>query len=359
MSRHYGLATFNRRNASGQQTTKKENGDFRVILDEQGIDDLIAEAESNIELDSVISTGALAERVCNRRRIDGAVLPWQNLEGKFDLRPGELTVWAGDNGSGKSLLLGQIMSWQITKNQNVFIASMEMKPEETVWRMATQCAGSSCPPDEWIRSWCTWADKKLYIYDVLDTVATDRIQKVIRAVVKKFEVAHVVIDSLVKCGVAQDGDGAMTKQTHFVDSLQHLAKHLGTHIHLIAHTRKPDRNSTRITKYDIRGASQITDLVDNVCLVERNRSKEDAKKILPEERDDRDRALLEEPDTRLIVAKQRHFAWEGTAPLDYHDDSMQFIPFRNQSAMVWPDGQYDEPWKKKEYFVRVEDDLPW
>lgn len=46
----------------------------------------------------------------------------------FEFRPGELTVLAGENGSGKSLLLGQIGLHLISCGASLYIASFEMAP---------------------------------------------------------------------------------------------------------------------------------------------------------------------------------------------------------------------------------------
>lgn len=320
-----------------------------MIIDQTELDRLIEQAESQLELDSIISTSALASRIINRAEIPHALVPWAKLHGKYDIRQGEVTIWAGENGSGKSLLVGQVMAHLIGQGAKVLIASMEMKPEETVSRLIAQCAGCA-PSNKWVYDFCNWAEGRLYIYDQLDTVASDRILKMIRAVATELGVNHVVIDSLVKCGVAQDGQGYLTDQTRFLDKLQHLAKHLDIHIHLIAHTRKPERDGHRITKHDIRGASQITDLADNVILISRNRQKERAVNMQIAGQPVEDQSVLEEPDTFLTVAKQRHFSWEGGIGLDYRTDSGQFVRAGADRPMPWPDDSNREPWREDDGF---------
>ena len=56
----------------------------------------------------------------------------------FEFRPGELTVLAGENGSGKSLLLGQIGLHLISCGASLYIASFEMAPVRTIERMLSQ-----------------------------------------------------------------------------------------------------------------------------------------------------------------------------------------------------------------------------
>jgi len=314
-----------------------------VIFSEQHLDRLIADAEAQLELDSVISTASLAGEIIDRRVVPATRMPWSRLHGRFDLRAGEVTVWAGDNGSGKSLLVGQVIGW-LLPIQDCLIASMEMRPSETVHRIATQLAGGQ-PSDDFVRAFCTWADQRLWLYDRLDTVESARVLQMIRAVRSQLGVEHVVIDSLVKCGIKQDGDGAWTAQTQFVDKLQHLAKSTDVHIHLIAHTRKPERDATRISKHDIRGASQITDLADNVILLTRNRRKEALAQLPREALEAADLEVLAEPDALLTVAKQRHHSWEGSMGLDYLPECGQYIRHDRGSAMPWPAPHHRLPWE--------------
>lgn len=61
----------------------------------------------------------------------------------FEFRPGELTVLAGENGSGKSLLLGQIGLHLISCGASLYIASFEMAPVRTIERMLMQTVCST------------------------------------------------------------------------------------------------------------------------------------------------------------------------------------------------------------------------
>ncbi len=67
------------------------------------------------------------------------------------------------------------------------------------------------------------------------------------------------------------------------------------------------------------GASALTNLVDNVVLVHRNKAKENKSE---EERDEK-----KEPDARLVIAKQRHGEWEGRISLWFDKSSNQYLPW--------------------------------
>ena len=73
----------------------------------------------------------------------GMLLPWERTHDTIQLADGELSIWAGVNGHGKSVLVGQVVMWAM-KTERVLIASLEMKPHQTIIRMAAQAAG--CTP---------------------------------------------------------------------------------------------------------------------------------------------------------------------------------------------------------------------
>ena len=134
---------------------------------------------------------------------------------------------------------------------------------------------------------------------------------------KRIRIHHFVIDSFMKCGIKMDD---YNRQASFVNELHAFAKDTGIHIHLIAHSRKTDTSRKQMDKFDIKGASEITDQVDNVMTVWRNKRKED-EAVRPSP----DAEVLKEPDAILICDKQRHGEWEGKIALWFHAPSMQFV----------------------------------
>ena len=72
---------------------------------------------------------------------------------------------------------------------------------------------------------------------------------------------HIVIDSLMKCGIGEEDYQA---QGDFVDKLCWIAKKYDVHIHLVHHMRKGRSEDDIPDKFDVKGASRITDMVDNL-----------------------------------------------------------------------------------------------
>ena len=82
------------------------------------------------------------QRLKSDPSLTGERLPWKKTEKLIRFRAGELTLWTGINGHGKSKLLGQVATGLMYQGAAVCIASLEMHPAETVKRMVEQAEGN-------------------------------------------------------------------------------------------------------------------------------------------------------------------------------------------------------------------------
>lgn len=312
------------------------------VLSTVEVDQIVRQYQFSKLSGDMLDAQEAIERMLAYEQPRGLPTPWPYLHERFELRQGELTLVAGANGSGKSMLTGQMVAWAIAGGERCFLASFEMSPIETIRRMVTQCAGCEFTPD-YARWWGESYRELLWLWDVQDVVPAPKVLERIEAVTQYLGARVVVIDSLLKCGLPQDGNGYLTGQTEFVDALQHCSKHLGVHIMLVAHLRKPERG-VKASKYDIRGASQISDLADNVLLVHTNYDKREAEQALEQggQLTPAQERALATADASLEVAKQRHGGWEGSLRLDLDKPSLRFTPFGYHGRFEWP-GRKNEP----------------
>lgn len=241
----------------------------------------------------------------------GAPLPWGKSVGKIGFRPGETTLWGGFNGSGKSLVLGQVCVNFCRAGQRVVVASMEMRPMLTLARMCRQ-EYARHPSVESIQQFHRWTDKVLWLYDQLGAVRQEKMLAVLRYCADQIKADHFIIDSLMKCGIGEDDYNA---QKHFIDQLCSIGRDSGMHIHLVAHSRKAKDEHSPPGKMDVKGTGSITDQVDNVVTVWRNKKKED---------DATKGILSRDPDCLLICDKQRNGEWEGKIGLFFDKESLSF-----------------------------------
>ena len=141
-------------------------------------------------------------------------------------------------------------------------------------------------------------------------------------------IQHIFIDSLMKCVAAEDD---YNQQKYFVDELTSLARDHNVHIHLIHHLRKAGSIEQMPSKADIKGSGAITDQVDNVFLVYRNKKKEHD----IQSGKDVDQNVF---DAMLMCEKQRNGEAEDWYSLWYHKDSQQFLDRAGSIPMGWDSG---------------------
>ena len=262
-------------------------------------------------------------------------LCWTSAQKSFQFRPGEVTLYAGTNGSGKSLVTGQIALGLIKQSQKVCIASFEMKPIRTLERMLRQFSGVNFQNplmpikkrefEIIVDRFMEFSDDNLWLYDQQGTTTGQRVIAMARYVVLELGVTHIFIDNLMKCVAAED---AYNDQKYFVDELCALARDHNVHVHLVHHIRKQSNEENMPSKNDVKGTGAIADQVDNVFLVYRNKKKEhdiqSGKEVDPKT-----------PDMVLMCEKQRNGEFEGWFPMWYHRDSQQFIDRFGGAAMAF------------------------
>jgi twinkle protein len=260
------------------------------------------------------------ERIEKGATIYGDTLPWPKTHDLFRLLPHEVTIWAGINGHGKSLLLSQITA-HLCISGGVAVASLEMTPAAIAQRLVRQVAATDQLTRSEVERVMRMTDDSYWIYDEHDSVERERILGMCIYAMKELNCAHVVVDSLVKCGIANDDYNG---QKEFVDRLCWAAKTYAGHIHLVHHIRKSGSEKDIPGKFDVRGAGELTDLVDNVVIHWRNKAKEEktAEGIIDHE----------DPDAVMLICKQRHGEWEGAVDLWLDPVSHQFLERSRSTA---------------------------
>jgi twinkle protein len=267
----------------------------------------------------------ITENYINPPVNDNAKMPWTKTQDDFSFRLGEVTLYAGGNGGGKSLITGQIALHLIKQKRKCVIASFEMKPTSTIHRMLRQFAGEFIDDpltndrEKYIKGltqrFNQFAGEHLYIYDQQGSTTPNQTIAMARYCAVELGIEHIFIDSLMKVCNAEDN---FNEQKYFVDELTALARDHNVHVHLIHHIRKLQSEEVQPGKYDIKGTGAITDQVDNVFLMWRNKQKENRKRNGEKYEEDL-------PDAYLMCEKQRNGEAQEMYSLYYHQGSQQFI----------------------------------
>ena len=262
----------------------------------------------------------------------GLATPWNKIGQRLCFRGGEVSIWTGWNGHGKSLALNHIAAAGLSRGERFCIASMEMLPARTLHRLVRQLSGVRKPPPESIKQSMQWLADKLWLFDLLGTAKTSRMLEVFAYAAKRYQINHFIVDSLAKCGLAEDDYNG---QKAFVESLVDFAHRHFVHVHIVAHSRKGADEKNPPGKMDVKGTGALTDLADNVITVWRNKGKEDRRAQAESESRSFEQEDTEKPDASLIVSKQRHGEWEGEVWLWFEPESGQYLERYRQPAAIY------------------------
>ena len=312
--------------------TTLDDIDFSIYLKETDNQVKVKKASSYAE--------SLKARLRAKKQDNFAKLPWTKTHDSFEFRKGEVTLWGGQNGHGKSQIVSQIVLSLIGQEEKVVIASFEMKPVITMQRLARMWIGMNpfspefqgnkgiAALDDMYDQFCEWTDGKLWLYDQMGTAEADNVIGMARYAAKELHVTHIVIDNLAKC---IDFEDDYNGQKTFVNELTSIARDYNVHVHLVHHLKKPANENALPDKHDMKGSGSITDQVDNVMLVWRNKAKEEAVKG--------SFAKPDEPDQRIYCRKQRNYEGSGegepTIRLWFHRDSQQYVSEERSGPMVF------------------------
>lgn len=262
----------------------------------------------------------------------GATLPWQKTHEHIRFRPGEVSLWMGVNGHGKSLLTSHVMLDFLHQGQKVCIASFEMKPKATIARICKQASASAQPSERFVDATISHATGKLWLYDKMGHTDPEHLLAIMRYAVNKFGLQHFVIDSLMK---VVKGEDDYNGQKNFVDSICAFAQDYNVHVHLIHHSRKLADENTVPGKMDAKGSGAIVDQVDQSFTVWRNKRKEQDKQKGKEV----DETI---PDAILVCDKNRHGDWEGRVGLYYVQGAVSYTEHPNR-PMLYDYSRYEAP----------------
>jgi twinkle protein len=181
-------------------------------------------------------------------------------------RDGEVTVWTGRNGDGKTTLLGQMVTTFLAKDIKCCIASLEMRPKWLLRWMLFQCGYSASP--EGVRRFGDITRGRLTLLDTQEEVNPDTLMDSFEYVARKIGARVYVIDSLLRISLG-GGPDWLERQRQFMNRLTQFAMKYECHVHLVAHPRKGTTDGDRIDKVDIAGSGDISNLAFNVVSLRR------------------------------------------------------------------------------------------
>ncbi|NLW90253.1 MAG: AAA family ATPase, partial [Syntrophomonadaceae bacterium] len=221
-------------------------------------------------------------------------------------RPGELTIWSGVNSSGKSTLLGQMLLEAIDQGQGVCAYSGELPDRVFRYWLELQVAGPENLEaedntdgtgtiyrlrPELIPAIRDWYRDKLFLYDAAEMENRAGMLAAFAAASREYGCRVFLLDNLTMTVSRMNARDQYRAQRELILEMVAFARETPAHVHVVVHPRKIT-GAAQMTKNDIGGSGDITNLADNVLVLAR-----------PTAREIRNQAF--QGDARLTVLKNR------------------------------------------------------
>ena len=254
---------------------------------------------------------------------------------------GDLSVWTGERGRGKSTLLGQLLLEAIDQGSTVCAYSGELPAWRFKYWTMLQAAGPGrlvlqtdkasgrqvpAVPPAVAGLIDAWWDKRFFLDDLEAEGAHDE-EKILRNfeyAVRRYGASVFLVDNIMTARFHTNREADYYRaQANFVARLKAFAKRHSAHVHVVAHPRKLDRSRTRKPDADdVGGSGDVTNLADNVFALA------DGPQKAP------DGTVETVPG--LIILKNRAFGDRAAVPLGFERRSKRFYPYRGGN----PDKRY-------------------
>jgi len=234
-------------------------------------------------------------------------------------RVGELTVWTGKRQSGKSTMLGQSILQLAEENEKIFVYTGELSKNHFREWLYLQANGNHelekkyneisedydyKVKDDIFRRISNWIKNKVYLYDKEDIAKETDLINIIKKVRIKKDCKIFIIDNLTTVKLDSVSDNFYRQQSEFIGSLKAVCRNYDTHIHLVVHPKKVDDNTKGVRVSDIGGSGDISNLADNVIIVERLEN--------------------EENDCQVSIGKNRMFGINKSFVLNFEYNTKRF-----------------------------------
>ncbi|MBD5155626.1 MAG: AAA family ATPase [Oscillibacter sp.] len=240
---------------------------------------------------------------------------------------GELSVWTGKRGEGKSTLLGQMITEAVARNKRVCVYSGEMPASmfkailyqqiagaANIYRQTDQATGKELHfvNDNARQQIDKWINNRVFVTDIKTANAHDEDN-----ILSLFEYAHrrwhcgvFLVDNIMTAALKDETRlGQWRAQSVFAARLVAFAQRFDVHVHLVAHPRKTRDGNFEAD--DVAGTADITNRASNVFRVGR----------IPDEK-------VEEIgcSAGIRILKNRRYGDRGTVQLDFDPVTRRFYP---------------------------------
>ncbi|XP_021564298.1 twinkle protein, mitochondrial, partial [Carlito syrichta] len=233
-------------------------------------------------------------------------------------RKGELTVFTGPTGSGKTTFISEYALDLCSQGVNTLWGSFEISNVRLARVMLTQFAEKRL--EEQLDKYDEWADRfenlPLYFMTFHGQQSIKTVIDTMQHAVYVYDICHVVIDNLqFMMGHEQLSSDRIAAQDYIVGAFRKFATDNSCHVTLVIHPRKED-DDKELQTASIFGSAKASQEADNVLILQ-------------------DRKLATGPGKRYLqVAKNRFDGDVGVFPLEFNKSSLTFsIPPKSKARL--------------------------
>ncbi|XP_078202412.1 twinkle mtDNA helicase isoform X4 [Callithrix jacchus] len=273
---------------------------------------------------SIVSFRQLREEVLGElSNVEQAAgLPWSRFPDLNRIlkghRKGELTVFTGPTGSGKTTFISEYALDLCSQGVNTLWGSFEISNVRLARVMLTQFAERRL--EDQLDKYDHWADRfedlPLYFMTFHGQQGIRTVVDTMQHAVYVYDICHVVIDNLqFMMGHEQLSTDRIAAQDYIVGVFRKFATDNNCHVTLVIHPRKED-DDKELQTASIFGSAKASQEADNVLILQ-------------------DRKLVTGPGKRYLqVSKNRFDGDVGIFPLEFNKSSLTFsTPPKNKTRL--------------------------
>lgn len=251
------------------------------------------------------------ERWKNRHGMSGWLSGIRTLDLKtHGFRAGELSIWTGQSGSGKSTVLAQILVNAVQLGQRSCVSSIEIPPYAYLVWLGMQAAGMASYKATVADDVLNWLSTGLTMINTIGVVTLEDLLEDWAYCAQRKGCQQFVADPMQN--IRADGRDENTSQRAIIQALIGFAHQYGVHVHLVAHPRKVNTDTQELGQNDVSGSKSVTDLAHNIFVIRRT----------PEQ-------------TFITVKKVRDYGSEGHVAIVVDPDNKQVYELAGGKPNFW------------------------
>lgn len=216
----------------------------------------------------------------NKERVLSGIEHLDYLTSGFEM--GCITIWTGQTNAGKTTVMTMIIKQTIMQGEKVFFFNGEQTKDDFKNNLYKQTVDGNHIYSKQYKNSCVFdtfvADSQLerlerlygenlFIYNNEQKRNINFLLQAMDEVRQEYGVKVFMLDNFMQIDTTSSDE--YREQKDIMEKLRTFAVNKNVHIHLVAHPRKMDRDSTRITIYDVLGSSNLVNKAYNVISIVR------------------------------------------------------------------------------------------